>query len=336
MPYGWDRQVPVGERCIPMVPIRPETLVKQRLRKPGAVIWATRDTMNDDRTESAEDAPTEKDEPGGADSLLVSGGVGMDIELISISDLGGEASLQAAPVSDGPELMDVIGCDSADAEDRKTPEGGDHGETIHPPRWTGVATGADVVTPDDVQRDESRFSGAPQAASDSTVFRLNELSVQMNDLLRQFEEKLKYDAHKEKIIDVLHKELQEYKTDLIKKYVTGLIMDLIKVIDDARKMASHFKARDLSAEEQPKLLRALEDVAQDLEDVFQVQGIIPFIADDDRFNPNRQRVVRKIDTDEPSKDKTVAESIAPGYEWDGKVIRREMVSVYSYNPALGA
>ena len=293
--------------------------------------------MNEDRTEPVEEAPFPQNGLNEAGGSPVSGVGGIDIELISISDLDGSPSTDCSP-----ELMDVIGCevDAVSGEDQRpddSPPKDSPGEGEHTPRWTGVATGADVVTPDDVHRDESRFSGAANAvAADSVNFRLNELSVQMNDLLRQFEEKLKYDAHKEKVIDVLHSELQEYKTDLIKKYITGLVMDLIKVVDDARKLATHFKGRELGPEDQPRLIKALEDVAQDMEDVFQVQGVIPFTADDGRFDPAKQRVVRKVDTGEASLDKTVAESLAPGYEWDGKVIRREMVAVYSYNPALGA
>lgn len=291
--------------------------------------------MNDDRTEPVDEAPIAQNEFDDAAPPPAQDGGGIDIELISISDLDG-----GSPLEEGAsQLIDVIGCEvgdescqnqgQAESEPPEKPDG-------QPIRWTGVATGADVVTPDDVHRDEFRFAAsAPPAASDSVNFRLNELSVQMNDLLRQFEEKLKYDAHKEKVIDVLHSELQEYKTDLIKKYITNLVMDLIKVVDDARKMASHFKGREPEPEDQPKLIKALEDVAQDMEDVFQVQGVTPFFSDGDRFDPARQRVVRKIDTGEALRDKTVAESLAPGYEWDGKVIRREMVAVYSYNPALG-
>lgn len=293
--------------------------------------------MNDDRTEPVDEALNAQNGLDEAAPPPAQDGGGIDIELISISDLDG-----GAPQEEGTaQLIDVIGCEVGSEpcqdQDEIPPSDKAVEPDGHPLRWTGVATGADVVTPDDVHRDESRFAApAHPAAADSVNFRLNELSVQMNDLLRQFEEKLKYDAHKEKVIDVLHSELQEYKTDLIKKYITNLVMDLIKVVDDARKMATHFKGREPGPEDQPRLIKALEDVAQDMEDVFQVQGVTPFTYDDERFDPGRQRVVRKIDTGEASKDKTVAESLAPGYEWDGKVIRREMVAVYSYNPALGA
>jgi molecular chaperone GrpE (heat shock protein) len=39
---------------------------------------------------------------------------------------------------------------------------------------------------------------------------------------------------------------------------------------------------------------------------------------------------KKISTDDPALDKSVAHSIRPGYEWETKVIRQEMVAVYVY------
>ena len=48
------------------------------------------------------------------------------------------------------------------------------------------------------------------------------------------------------------------------------------------------------------------------------------------IDSSRQRILNKIETDDPEKDKTVAERLRPGYEWDGKIIRPEMVSAYIY------
>ncbi len=287
--------------------------------------------MNADRNDFTEtrngDAPPPADDgkPGGE------AGGELGFEAISISDL------EPAPASDGAApLLDVIGCDMDSSPCGPAGEG--EPDDVRPPRWAGVVTGEDIVTPEDVRHEEPQQSPAagPEGRPAGLPDRLDELVLRMDELSRHFDEKLKYDAHKEKIIDRLHGELQEYKSDLSKKYVAGLIMDIIKVIDDARKLATHFRGKEFSPEDPPRLLKALDDVAQDLEDVFQVQGVTPFSATDPRFDPARQRVVRKVDTADAALDKTVAESLAPGYEWDGKVLRRELVAVFTYNPALGA
>ncbi|MDO9264348.1 MAG: nucleotide exchange factor GrpE, partial [Desulfosalsimonadaceae bacterium] len=79
-----------------------------------------------------------------------------------------------------------------------------------------------------------------------------------------------------------------------------------------------------------KLLKYIEHIAGDLEDMFSWEGVVPFTCDGDAIDPARQRVLSKIKTDDPEKDKTIAERLRPGYEWDGKIIRPEMVSVYIY------
>jgi len=46
---------------------------------------------------------------------------------------------------------------------------------------------------------------------------LDLLVTKLYTLQAEFQSKLKYDQHKDKIIDDLHRELQEYKSDLINK-----------------------------------------------------------------------------------------------------------------------
>jgi len=171
----------------------------------------------------------------------------------------------------------------------------------------------------------------PQEESiDLTVLKLNEISRQMEHLGREFQSKIKYDAHKEKIIDDLYQELQTYKSDFVKKHTQSMFMDVIKIIDDIRKLVNHYNSRELTENDLPKLLAILEDIPSDLEDLFYLYGAESFTCDGGVFNPGRQRVIKKVKSLERSRDNTVAKSLRPGYEWEGKVIRPEMVSVYSY------
>jgi molecular chaperone GrpE (heat shock protein) len=165
------------------------------------------------------------------------------------------------------------------------------------------------------------------------MMKIEEIQQQLDRLHEEFQGKLKYDAHKDKIIDHLHQELQEYKNDIVKKHVQSLITDLIKVIDDARKFAEHYRTKEPSSADMTKLLDFLDNIPSDLEDILHWQGIKAFTGSGSAFDPCRQRVLKKIETQDRSKDKTVAESLRPGYEWDGKVVRPEMVSVYFYTEA---
>ncbi len=181
---------------------------------------------------------------------------------------------------------------------------------------------------------EDHDSTLPTADSfldqDLLAGRLESLSLQIGELQREFEGKLKYDAHKDEIIDRLHSELQEYKQDIIKKYVLSIVMDVVKVADDIRKWLAYFRSLEVSQRDPRKLFRYLEAIPSDLEDVFYWHGVKPFSSQEGSFDPARQRAIKKVPTDDPALDKNVAHSIRPGYEWETKVIRQEMVAVYVY------
>lgn len=170
----------------------------------------------------------------------------------------------------------------------------------------------------------------PSIDQDLFIGRLESISLQISELQREFEGKLKYDAHKDEIIDRLHTELQEYKQDILKKYILSIVMDVVKVADDIRKWLTYFRSLDVSQRDPRKLFRYLEAIPSDLEDVFYWHGVKPFASEDGPFDPGRQRAIKKIPTADADMDKTVAHSVRPGYEWETKVIRQEMVAVYVY------
>jgi molecular chaperone GrpE (heat shock protein) len=157
---------------------------------------------------------------------------------------------------------------------------------------------------------------------------ITEIRDHLAELTLAFDSKIKYDAHKEKVIDELHHALQEHRDGLLKKYLQRIFTDVIKIVDDVRKLARHYRGEPATEENHAKLLQYLEDVASDLEDVFAWEGIVSFRTESETLDPARQRVVKKIETDEPARDKVIAKRHRPGYEWDGKVIRPEIVSIY--------
>ncbi len=167
---------------------------------------------------------------------------------------------------------------------------------------------------------------------------IKSVKEQLEALSLAFNEKIKYDAHKEKIIDNLHQELQAYREGIIKKHLHTVVTDIIKVIDDIRKFATHYEKSMESlnpAESLKEVLSFLSGIASDLEDIFSWEGIEPFRCEEKTFDSTRQRLISKVETDDPALDKQVAESLRPGYIWDGKIIRPEMVSVYVYAENTG-
>lgn len=160
--------------------------------------------------------------------------------------------------------------------------------------------------------------------------KLDSISSQIDGLQNEFLSKLKNDAFKDKLIDSLHQELQSYKTDLIKKHVQSMVVDVIKIIDDIRKLSEHYQSIKPEDLEPAKLLQILERIPGDLEDIFFYQGVKPFTCSGNDFDATRQRVLKRVITSDASLENKVAESLKPGYEWGDKVIRPEIVAVYLY------
>ena len=162
------------------------------------------------------------------------------------------------------------------------------------------------------------------------IAKLEVVQHQLRRLNEEFDTKLKYDAHKEKIIDHLHEELQEYKNDIFSKHQHSLVSDVIKIIDDIRKLTAHYRSMRPENWDPAKLLEYLEQIPFDLEDMFLLRGISPFTEASRTVDPARQRITKRLPTSDPSQDKLVAVSLRPGYECDGRVLRPELVAVYVY------
>ena len=170
-----------------------------------------------------------------------------------------------------------------------------------------------------------------ETGNEALLYEIREISRRIDHLAGHFEGKLKYDEHKNQIIDELHGQLQDFREGIIKKHLVSIVSDLIKIIDDTRKFKAHYETGHRPEDTTERLLDFIGQISSDLEDLFTFQGIFPYTCPGNQYDSVRQRIIRKIPTDDPAKNRLVAESLRPGYEWEGKVIRPEMVAVYIVN-----
>jgi molecular chaperone GrpE (heat shock protein) len=269
-----------------------------------------RKTTMDDQRENAD----------GEDMGLAIENVGLSIEDLGLS----VEEIGRSPVDAGPQPGDGTAQESAaDLAPPVTPAGAVPEDMAIQDGPAGAA-----LPPRDAA--ESGPEAVAAEGMGGLLNRLDGLQAGMDHLVGEFQAKLKYDAHKERIIDTLHQELQEYKNDIVKKHLMSVLMDVIKVIDDIRKWLRHYRSLDSEVRDPVKIFKFLETIPSDLEDIFYWQGVKSFICPGDGFDPTRQRAAKKVATADPEKDKRVAESLRCGYEWEGKVIRPEMVAVYDF------
>ncbi len=149
----------------------------------------------------------------------------------------------------------------------------------------------------------------------------------INKVLDAFERKIAYDESKEKQIDNLHSELQEYKRDLIAKTNRPLVTGLIFMFGDMDKLIT--KINSTSEElSQEKLFKVLGDIREDIEILLEQNGVGAFSENDTKFNPRRQQVVKKVKTYDEKLIGQVIETIRPGFEQGNEIIAKERVAVY--------
>lgn len=155
---------------------------------------------------------------------------------------------------------------------------------------------------------------------------------QLHKLSNDFETKLKYDQHKDTVIDNLHKELQMYKDNSFQERLMPVIMDLILSIDRTGKMLKGLP----EGEEFKKYIKVINESIMDLEDILYKQGVEAYETDGLNFDSLRQKVVKTVKTDQQELDKQIAERLGKGYEWEERIIRKEQVTVYVYEETAAA
>jgi molecular chaperone GrpE len=157
------------------------------------------------------------------------------------------------------------------------------------------------------------------------------LGIQVNrklDALQTLlDRELRAEATREKVVDRLHAELQEYKQDLLLSMLRPVFIDLIQLHDDIGKVA----VAGLDAHpEAERLVALMQGFRQGIEDILYRQGVEPFEVERETFDARRQRVGGTVVTDDPARHKAVAARVRKGFQAGDRVIRPEIVSVFAY------
>lgn len=146
---------------------------------------------------------------------------------------------------------------------------------------------------------------------------------------QRFEKKIEFDEYKNQLFDKMHKQLENYQNDAIAASVMPIIMDLILLIDLVRKNQSYI-SRECSEKDYKKLYALYEGVADDLEAILLRQDIEPYMEDNLKIDIKRQKVNKVYATMDEKRHNTIKESVAPGYEKFGRIVRPEKVDIYKY------
>jgi molecular chaperone GrpE len=123
---------------------------------------------------------------------------------------------------------------------------------------------------------------------------------------------------------------------LMLKVQRPIFIDLIQLHDDIGKMIEARPPDDAEPERTEAVRGILESIRTAIEDILYRQGVEPFAIEGDGFDPRRQRAVSTVATDDPGRNKTIAARLRKGFQAGEKLIRPEIVSVFSVRLAPSA
>lgn len=155
-----------------------------------------------------------------------------------------------------------------------------------------------------------------------------QITEQLNELQQCFNNKIAEDAHKNKLFDDMHRQLVSYQNGVIDKITETLVLDIIQLIDSAKRYYRLYEKKDPTEDNYIGLLKIVKGISEDLEDILYRQNIESYQVDGEEVDVKRQKIIRIVETDDRSRDNLIAERVAEGYEKEGKVIRPERIKIY--------
>lgn len=157
------------------------------------------------------------------------------------------------------------------------------------------------------------------------------LEDKLDALTEAFATKLAIDDNKNQQIDVLHRELQEHKQDLLAKALRPLLSGLVRLHDNLGRVAENLRERP-EALVPGEAARLIEEFREDVEILLDENGVALFSEPVDRFEPRRQTARQTLETANPEQVGRIARRARPGFERDGLLLQKERVDVFVVAP----
>ena len=184
---------------------------------------------------------------------------------------------------------------------------------------------------------------AAGAVTDIGAAKINEVVKVVRMILGEFKKKVKYDASKEETIDRLNHALRRHEEKLAKLVTPPYRSATIRHRAEIRRRLEWCErgdgaqgAADGGGEELSRqFCDLLEDLRRDVEDRLDLSGVTLYDAKPgERYDPVRHMLAgRAIFTDDDRRSGTIADSIGPGFDYEGNVFVRARVRVYSVQGA---
>lgn len=158
----------------------------------------------------------------------------------------------------------------------------------------------------------------------------DELARHMNLLETLFETKIMADGQREKLIDSLHAELEQYKNDMFAKIFKPILCDIIYLREDMRKIMRNIRQKDDDITKE-KFLSILDGYIMDTADILEKYDVEIFDCAENEYVPIKQKIIKILPADCEQISGTVAEKLSDGYSLNDRVIFPQKAVVYKFN-----
>lgn len=133
---------------------------------------------------------------------------------------------------------------------------------------------------------------------------------------------------KDNLLSSMSAELQKYKDGMYARVFKPILMDIIYLREDLRKMYRAYEKKETETFPKEKILDILDSYVLDITDLLEKYDVTVFESEiGTAYIPIKQKIIKTIETTE-EKNGTIAEATSNGYMLDGAVISPEKVNVY--------
>ena len=171
------------------------------------------------------------------------------------------------------------------------------------------------MTEDIDNRDIDEAMAEEEAALDATTARLGELESELSNARDRH---LRLAAE----FDNYRKRIARDQSDMLARAQASLVAKLAEVLDDLDRVAHHSESATKEA-----LLEGVELVERKLRTVLETEGLERFDPTGLLFDPAMMEALTTVPADNPEEDDHVATVFAPGYRFQGTLIRPARVVV---------
>jgi molecular chaperone GrpE (heat shock protein) len=134
---------------------------------------------------------------------------------------------------------------------------------------------------------------------------------------------------RDKSIARLQEVVYEHEKRMFSNIEEGLLRELCLYKDKLDQVANRF------AEASKTITTDFQYVCEEFDDLLYGLGVNTIESSEPSYDRATQKVKAHIPTNDPSKHQMVAEVLKPGYSTQSKVLRKQDVSIYTYQKPIG-